>query len=84
MEKQPGSEGVALVFDPKPFVQPAEDKLNNLVVANVSDRNVADYWAGFGWDQTGQFADAAAWKKHVDEFAQGLRSPIVVTVAGGK
>ena len=84
MEKQPGSEGVALVFDSKPFVQPAEDKLNNLVVANVSDRNVADYWAGFGWDQTGQFADAAAWKKYVDEFAQGLRSPIVVTVAGGK
>ena len=84
MEKQPGSEGVALVFDAKQFVQPAEDKLNNLVVAKVSGKNVADYWAGFGWDQTGQFADAAAWKNYVDEFAQGLRSPVKVTVAEEK
>ena len=84
MEKQPGSEGVALVFDPNKFVQPAEDKLNNLVVANVSDKNIADYWAGFGWDQTGQFADAAAWKNYVDKFAQDLRSPIEVTVAEEK
>jgi hypothetical protein len=81
MEKQPGSEGVALVFDPKQFVQPAEDKLNNLIVTKVSDKNVADYWAGFGWDQTGQFADAAAWEKYVDEFALDLQSPIEVTVA---
>ncbi|HEY1489649.1 MAG TPA: DUF4861 family protein, partial [Verrucomicrobiae bacterium] len=81
MEKLPGSEGMAIVFDPKQFVQPSEDKLNNLVVAKVSDKNVADYWAGFGWDQTGQFADAAAWKKYVDELAQGLQSPIKVTVA---
>jgi Domain of unknown function (DUF4861) len=84
MEKQPGSEGVAIVFDPKQFVQPAGDKLNNLVVARVSDKNVADYWAGFGWDQTGQFSDAAAWKKYVDEFAQGLRSPIKVSVSKEK
>ena len=84
MEKQPGSEGVAIVFDPKQFVQPAEDKLNHLVVAQVSDKNVADYWAGFGWDQTGQFADAAAWKKYINEFAQGLQSPIQVSVAEEK
>ena len=84
MEKQPGSEGVAIVFDPKQFMQPAEDKLNNLVVTKVSDKNTADYWAGFGWDQTGQFADAAAWKKYVDEFAQGLQSPIKVNVAEEK
>jgi Domain of unknown function (DUF4861) len=84
MEKQPGSEGVAIVFDPKQFVQSADDKLNHLVVAKVSGSKVADYWAGFGWDQTGQFADAAAWKKFVDEFAQGLRSPIQVSVSEEK
>jgi hypothetical protein len=84
MEKQPGSEGVAIVFDPKQFVQPAEDKLNNLVIAKVSDDNVSDYWAGFGWDQTGQFTDAAAWKKYVDGFTQGLQSPIEVSVVEEK
>ena len=81
MEKQPGSEGVAIVADPKLVVKQAEDKLNDLVIAKVLESNVADYWAGFAWDQTGQIADAAAWKKYVDEFAQGLQSPIEVSVA---
>jgi len=81
MEKQPGSEGLAIVADPKLVVKQAEDKQNDLVIANVSADNVADYWAGFAWDQTGQVADAAAWQKYVDEFAAGLQSPIEVNVA---
>jgi Domain of unknown function (DUF4861) len=80
MEKQPGSEGVAIVADPKLVVKQAEDKQNDLVIAKLSESNVADYWAGFAWDQTGQVADAAAWAKYVDEFAQGLQSPVEVSV----
>jgi hypothetical protein len=45
--------------------------------------NAEEHWAGFGWDKSGQFADADAWKTYVDQFAQGLQSPIEVTVAGG-
>jgi hypothetical protein len=80
MEKQPGSEGVALVTDPKLILKQAEDKQNDLVIAKVSDKNMADYWAGYAWDQTGQVADAAAWQKYVDDFAAGLQSPIEVSV----
>ncbi len=81
METQPGSEGVAIVADPKLVVKQTEDKLNDLVIAKVSESNVADYWAGYAWDQTKQVADATAWKQYVDEFAQGLQSPIEVSVS---
>jgi hypothetical protein len=42
--------------------------------------NVASGWAGFCWDKAGQITTADAWKKYVDEFAQGVQSPIGVTV----
>ena len=59
----------------------AEDKLNQLIVAKVTEKNVASYWAGFCWDKSGQFADYEAWKTYVDQFAQGRASPIEVIVS---
>ena len=81
MEKNAGHQGLAIVFDPKQFEKQTEDKLNQLIVAKVSEKNVASYWAGFCWDKAGQFADQVAWKSYVDRFAQGLASPIEVSVS---
>ena len=81
MDKNAGSQGLAIVVDPKVFVKQTEDKLNQLILAKVPESNVASYWAGFCWDKAGHIADAAAWKKYVDEFAQGVQSPITVSVA---
>ena len=74
--------GQAVVLDPKLFVKMAGDKLNYLVLAKTAKDNTISYWAGFGWDKSGQFADYASWKGYVDEFAQGVASPIVVSVSG--
>jgi hypothetical protein len=81
VEKNAGNQGLAIVFDPKLFEKQTEDKLNQLIVSKVSEKNVASYWAGFCWDKTSQFADGTAWKTYVDEFAQGLASPIEVTIS---
>jgi hypothetical protein len=40
------------------------------------------YYAGFGWTQSGDFADLAAWDRYLDEFSRRLRSPIEVAVKG--
>lgn len=80
MEKNAGEQGLAIVVDPKAFEKQTEDKLNQLILAKVPDTGVASYWAGFCWDKAGQITSADAWKKYVDEFAQGLASPIEVTV----
>jgi len=76
MEKNAGKQGLAIIADPKLIEKQAEDKLNNLVLAKVPESNVASYRAGFCWDKAGPLTDAAAWKKYVDEFAQGLQSPV--------
>ena len=84
VEKNAGEQGLAVIVDPKAFEKQTEDKLNQLLLAKVPENGVATYWAGFCWDKAGQITNADAWKKYVDEFAQGLQSPIEVTVAESK
>lgn len=81
VEKNAGEQGLAVIVDPKTFDKHTEDKLNQLVLAKVPDDGVVTYWAGFSWDKAGHLTSAEAWKKYVDEFAQGTRSPIEVSVA---
>lgn len=80
MEKNAGNQGVAIIFDPKLFERQTEDKLNHLVLQKVPANYVASWWAGFCWDKFGPATDFDGWKKYVDEFAQGIASPIQVTV----
>lgn len=81
VEKNQGMQGVAAVMDPKTLEKETQDPLNNLVLVKVGPDNTVSYWAGFGWDKSGQFADAEAWKTYVDRFAEGLQSPIEVSVS---
>jgi len=80
MEKNQGLQGVATVFDPQQFDKQAEDKQNNLIVLKAGTAKPVSYWAGFAWDRAGKITSADAWKKYVDEFAGGLRSPIEISV----
>jgi hypothetical protein len=81
VEKKADQQGLAIIFDPALFVNQVEDKLNQLVLTKVSEGSTSSYWAGFCWDKAGQFADQAAWKRYVDEFARGLSSPIEVKLS---
>jgi hypothetical protein len=78
MEKGAGYQGLAVITAPGDFVKQAEDALNHLVLAKADAADVATYWAGFCWDKAGLYPDAAAWKAHVAEFAQGLASPLEI------
>jgi hypothetical protein len=80
VEKGNGNMGAALVVDPKLLVDSVEDERNVLVKVKVPESSIVSYWAGGGWDKYG-FADFAAWKTYVEQFAQGVASPIVVTVS---
>lgn len=79
--KNGGWQGIALLADPKTVAGEAEDKLNYLLLAKCGADEAATYWAGFCWDKAGQYTSEAGWKKHVEEFAQGLASPLAVTVS---
>lgn len=82
MEHNAGGQGVAVVVAPNPALRQVEDTLNHLVLAPCDPDNTVSCWAGFAWDRAGRIADAAAWKKYVGEFAQGLRTPIAVVIGG--
>jgi hypothetical protein len=82
MEKNQGMQGVALVVDPKLIEKETEDAQNNLVLVKLGPDLRVSHWAGFAWDKSGQCADEATWRTMVAEFAQGLQSPIQVSVAG--
>ncbi|HKE59266.1 MAG TPA: DUF4861 family protein [Pyrinomonadaceae bacterium] len=80
MEKNLGMQGLAVIVNPGEFDKQAEDTRNNLVVLKPSNGSVS-YWSGFTWDRAGKITSADAWKKYIDEFAQGVGSPIAVTVS---
>ncbi len=80
MEMNAGEQGLASIVDPNLFEKQTEDQLNLLMLARVPDNNTASYWAGFCWDKSSQFADYEAWKTYIDQFAQGLISPIEVNL----
>jgi hypothetical protein len=81
MEQDAGKQGLVVIVDSKLHEKQTEDERNLLMLARVPADNVASYWAGFCWDKAGQFADFQAWKTYVDQFAQGLLSPIEVSVS---
>jgi outer membrane murein-binding lipoprotein Lpp len=81
MEQNAGNQGVAIIVDPKLLIKQTEDQRNQLMLAKVPQDNAVSYWAGFCWDKAGQYSDEQAWKTYVDQFAQGLLSPIEVSVS---
>lgn len=81
MAKGQGMQALAVVVNPMSLEKEAEDSLNHLVLVKAAPDNSVSYWAGFYWEKTGQFSGFDAWKKYLDEFSQGLASPIEVTVS---
>lgn len=80
MEKNAGHQGLALIASPGCFDKHVQDPLNQLVLFKSAQAHVMTYWAGFCWHKAGHIADAPAWAKHVGEFAQGLSSPLEITI----
>ena len=80
VEKNAGNQGLAIIVDPQLLEKQAEDQRNLLLLAKAPG-NAASYWAGFAWDKAGRFTTFAAWKTHVDEFSQRVRSPIQISVS---
>jgi Domain of unknown function (DUF4861) len=81
MEQNAGEQGLAVIVDPKLYENQTEDQRNLLMLNRVPADNTASHWAGCCWDKGGQFRDFEVWKTYVDQFAQGLLSPINVSVS---
>jgi hypothetical protein len=45
----------------------------------VPAAGAAVYYAGFGWDRSGDVTDMADWDRYLKQAAERLRAPVVVT-----
>jgi hypothetical protein len=57
---------------------------NHLLLVKAKDGNPVRYFAGAGWTGSGQFADRAAWEKHVRERAVRALKPLRISVGARK
>ena len=71
-----GKFGCAIVIDPAAVIDMTEGDGNHLIVA----RTPAVYYAGTGWDQSGDFAGMAEFDRYVEQWVQRIRSPLRVSV----
>ncbi|AHM60767.1 hypothetical protein D770_12565 [Flammeovirgaceae bacterium 311] len=83
-EPMDGSElGVGLVIDPARVAEYKEHKVTTkdqshlLVLANPQ-QNKLTYWAGFGWNKSGQFKTPQEWDQYLANFAKRIASPVEV------
>jgi hypothetical protein len=72
--------GCGVVIDPAAVVDVAEAGGSQLLVARTPRGAPATWYAGSGWDRSGDFPDEAAWDRHLEAFVARLRSPLVVEV----
>lgn len=69
-----GQLGCGIVVDPARVADVVEADGNLLVVAKPGAP--AAYYAGSGWNRSGDFADVAAWDRYLEEFARRVASPL--------
>ncbi len=80
MAKNAGMQGIAVLVNPADLQGEREDKLNHLLLARCRPGPTIAYWAGFCWDKAGLITTVEDWKSHLVNFAQGLATPIEITV----
>jgi unsaturated rhamnogalacturonyl hydrolase len=72
--------GCGVVIDPAAVVDVADAGGSQLLVARTPRGAPATWYAGSGWDRSGDVPDEPAWDRHLDAFVARLRSPLVVEV----
>jgi hypothetical protein len=75
-----GQLGCAIIMDPAVIAGVTEGDGNYLVAARIPAGGPAVYYAGFGWDKSGDFAGVDDWERYIDQFAQRLHAPVTVSL----
>ena len=78
--RRDGRLGTAILLGPGEFAGGAEDPYNHLVLARVRPGVPLRYYAGAGWDRSGDFASGADWNAYLASWARRLRAPVAVTL----
>jgi len=72
--------GCGVVVDPAQLTEFAELDGNVLAVTTMSAGSDVTYYAGSGWDKSGDFKTVEDWDRYLDQAVLRLRSPLAVSV----
>ena len=78
---QGGNLGCGIIIDPAAIVDVTEGGGNYLVVAKTPADQPAVYYAGFGWDRSGDFAGVTEWDAYVQQFTRRVFSPLKISLS---
>ena len=53
---------------------------SNLYIDMSAGNDKVIYYAGFGWEKSGQFTSKSEWESYLNNFAERLKNPLQVTV----
>ena len=73
--------GCGVLVDPAQLTGFVEADGNVLAVTTMSAGSDVTYYAGSGWDKSGDFKTVEDWDRHLDQAAQRIRSPLAVSLA---
>ncbi|MEB8344740.1 DUF4861 family protein [Flavobacteriaceae bacterium KMM 6898] len=78
--------GTAIVSAPNTFVNIAivnnteNTDLNNAYMSHKLINNIGIYYAGFGWEKSGQFKNELEWINYINKYSKQINAPLVVTI----
>jgi hypothetical protein len=75
-----GNLGCAILMDPASIVDITQADGNYLIVAKGTASAPVSYYAGFGWDRSGDFAGLPEWEAYVRQFARRIASPLKINL----
>jgi pectinesterase len=73
--------GCGVLVDPAQLTGFVEADGNVLAVTTMSAGSDVTYYAGSGWDKSGDFKTVEDWDRYLDQAAQRIRSPLAVSLA---
>jgi hypothetical protein len=75
-----GNIGAGALMDTKQIAEIKDLPDHVLILTKTRPGQPVSFWAGAGWDKSGDFADVAAWDAYLQQFARRIASPIKVTL----
>ena len=73
--------GCAVIVDPAQLTEFAEADGNVLAVTTMTAGSEVAYYAGSGWNRSGDFATVEDWDRYLDQAVRRIRSPLAVSIA---
>lgn len=78
--KGQGNLGCGVIVPPTGLLEFTESDGNYLVAARMPSGGPAAYYAGFGWDKSGDFKSVEDWDRYLEQAARRLGAPVLVSV----